>query len=166
MSMKTLLIVRHAKSSWDHPDLDDFNRPLNERGLRNAPEMARRLVLRNTIPELILSSPALRAITTAKLFNQQFGRFDEFLKIEKSIYEASRQDLMKLISRQNPDINCLMLVGHNPGLSDLVNWLCETEEILSTCAIAQIEIDDYKWNGWEKSCGFLKDLDFPKKNTA
>ena len=114
--MKTLLIVRHAKSSWDHADLDDFDRPLNERGLRNAPEMARRLVLREMLPDLILCSPALRTISTARLFNQQFGRMDEGLKTEKSIYEASRQDLVKLISRQNPDLNIIMLVGHNPGL--------------------------------------------------
>ncbi|MCB0819862.1 MAG: histidine phosphatase family protein [Bacteroidetes bacterium] len=161
--MKTLLIVRHAKSSWDHADLDDFDRPLNERGLRNAPEMARRLVLREMLPDLILSSPALRAISTARLFNQQFGRMDEGLKTEKSIYEASRQDLVKLISRQNPDLNIIMLVGHNPGLSDLLNWLCDTEEVLSTCAVAQIEVDDFKWNGWSKGCGKLVELDYPKK---
>jgi phosphohistidine phosphatase len=163
--MKTLLIVRHAKSSWDHPDLDDFDRPLNERGLKNAPEMARRLVLREKLPQLIISSPALRAISTARLFNQQFGRIDEHLQLEKSIYEAERQDLLKLISRQNPDLNTIMLIGHNPGLSDLLNWLCETEEILPTCAVAEIEVDDYKWNGWTKGSGNLIDLDYPKKNT-
>lgn len=164
--MKTLLIVRHAKSSWDHPDMDDFDRPLNERGFRNAPEMARRLVLRELLPELILSSPALRAIATARLFNQQFGRMNDGLKMEKSIYEASRQDLVKLIARQNPDLQIIMIIGHNPGLSDLVNWLCESEIILPTCGMAEIRIDDFKWNGWAKGCGELVDFDYPKKPVA
>lgn len=161
--MKTLIIVRHAKSSWDIPDTDDFSRPLNERGIRNAPEMARRLVLRELLPELILSSPAKRAISTARLFNEQFGKKDEMIKMEASIYEADRQTLYRLISRQDPDLDRILIVGHNPGMSDFLNWLCDTEEVLSTCAIAEIRVDDFKWNGWKRGIGELIDLDYPKK---
>jgi phosphohistidine phosphatase len=161
--MKTLLIVRHAKSSWDHPGIDDFDRPLNERGIRNAPEMARRLVLRELLPELMISSPAKRAISTAEFFKNQFGIKEVDLKSEAAIYEADRETLMRIISRQNPDLDCIMLIGHNPGLSDLVNWLCDTDEVLSTCAVAEIKVEDFKWNGWKRACGELVNLDYPKK---
>ena len=161
--MKTLLIVRHAKSSWDHPGIDDFDRPLNERGIRNAPEMARRLVLRELLPELMLSSPAKRAISTALFFNEQFGNKSIELRTEASIYEADRETLSRIVSRQNPDLDCIMIIGHNTGLSDLVNWLCDTDEVLSTCAIAEVKVKDFKWNGWKRGCGELIDIDYPKK---
>lgn len=161
--MKTLLIVRHAKSSWDNSSLDDFDRPLNERGLRNAPEMARRLVLRNLVPNLILSSPANRAISTSRLMANQFGKSEQEIVQDKSIYEATRQDIQRLISRQNPDLDCIMLVGHNPGLSDYINWLCDSEIELSTAAVAEIQIDSNKWNGWIRAEGKLMDLDYPKR---
>jgi phosphohistidine phosphatase len=161
--MKTLLIVRHAKSSWESQSQADFDRPLNERGIRNAPEMARRLVLRGLTPEYILTSPAIRAISTARLMSTQFGKSDDLLMVDATIYEASRQDLYRLISRQNPDHSILMIIGHNPGMSDFLNWLCDTDEILSTAAVAQVEIDSKKWNSWERGSGKLIDLDFPKK---
>jgi phosphohistidine phosphatase len=161
--MKTLIIVRHAKSNWENQSQADFDRPLNERGIRNAPEMARRLVLRGLIPEYILTSPAVRAISTARLMATQFGKSEDLLMVDASIYEASRQDLNRLISRQNPDQSVLMIIGHNPGISDFLNWLCDTDEILSTAAVAQVEIDSNKWNGWERGSGALIDLDYPKK---
>lgn len=161
--MKKLLIVRHAKSSWDVANIDDFDRPLNERGLRNAPEMARRLVLREFVPDLILSSPANRAISTARLFNHQFGDKEGMIKTEQSIYEASRSNLCKIIDRQNPDHCLIIMVGHNPGLTDYVNWLCDSDVELPTCAIAEIDVDDFKWNGWKKGSGKLIDFDYPKK---
>jgi phosphohistidine phosphatase len=161
--MKTLFIVRHAKSSWDNTSQTDFDRPLNERGIRNAPEMARRLVLRGLSPQYILTSPANRAISTAKLMAIQFGQTEEMLIIEDSIYEGSRQDLHRVISRQNPDYGTLMIVGHNPGMSDFLNWLCDEEEVLSTAAVAEVQVDSPKWNGWERGSGKLIHLDYPKK---
>jgi phosphohistidine phosphatase len=161
--MKTLFIVRHAKSSWDNSSHADFDRPLNERGIRNAPEMARRLVLRGLSPQHIITSPANRAISTARLMAVQFGQSEEMLIVEDSIYEASRQDLHRVISRQNPDYGTLMIIGHNPGMSDFLNWLCDEEEILSTASIAEVQVDSNKWNGWERGNGKLIHLDYPKK---
>lgn len=161
--MKTLFIVRHAKSSWDNASQTDFDRPLNERGIRNAPEMARRLVLRGLSPQYIITSPANRAISTARLMAIQFGQTEEMLIVDETIYEASRQDLHRVISRQNPDHEALMIVGHNPGMSDFLNWLCDEQEILSTAAIAEVQIDSTKWNGWERASGKLISLDYPKK---
>jgi phosphohistidine phosphatase len=93
----------------------------------------------------------------------QFGQSEEMLIVEDSIYEASRQDLHRVISRQNPDYGTLMIIGHNPGMSDFLNWLCDEEEILSTASIAEVQVDSNKWNGWERGNGKLIHLDYPKK---
>jgi phosphohistidine phosphatase len=162
--MKTLYVVRHAKSSWDQDDLIDFDRPLNERGIKNAPEMAKRLINRSAIPQLILSSPANRAISTARIFANEMSISEDKIKQESSIYEGTRGDLARLISRQNPDFDILMLTGHNPGVTDFINWICYCEEAqIPTCSIATIQVDSKKWNGWERGMGKLIELDFPKK---
>jgi phosphohistidine phosphatase len=162
--MKTLYVVRHAKSSWDQEDLSDFDRPLNERGLKNAPEMAKRLMEGATIPQLIISSPAKRAISTAHIMAKEFGISEDAIKQESSIYEGTRSDWARLISRQNPDIDTIMITGHNPGVTDFINWICYIEEAqIPTCSIATIQVDMKKWNGWERGMGKLMDLDFPKK---
>ena len=162
--MKTLYVVRHAKSSWDNDELIDFDRPLNERGIKNAPEMAKRLISRSAIPELILSSPANRAISTTRIFANEMGISEDKIKQEASIYEGTRGDLARLISRQNPDFDTLMLTGHNPGVTDFINWICYSEEAqIPTCSIATIQVDLKKWNGWERGMGKLIELDFPKK---
>ena len=162
--MKTLYIVRHAKSSWAQEGLKDFDRPLNDRGIKNAPEMAKRLKASGPLPAIILSSPAKRAISTSRLFAAEWGLGEEIIRQDASIYEASRADLLRLIFRQDPDIDTIMLTGHNPGVTDFINWLCgEEEEQIPTCGIATIQVDSFKWNGWEKGMGKLKDLDFPKK---
>lgn len=164
-SMKTLYIVRHAKSSWAQEGLNDFDRPLNERGIQNAPEMARRLKQSGPLPELILSSPAKRAISTSRLFAAEWGLSEEHIRQDASIYEASRADLLRLIFRQDPDIDTILLTGHNPGVTDFINWLCgEEEEQIPTCSIATVIVNSHKWNGWEKGMGKLQNLDFPKKN--
>lgn len=162
--MKTLYVVRHAKSSWDQDDLIDFDRPLNERGIKNAPEMAARLMSWSAIPQLILTSPANRAISTARIFANEMKIPEDKLKQEKTIYEGTRGDLARLISRQNPDFDTLMIVGHNPGVTDFINWICFVEEAqIPTCSIATIQVDIKKWNGWERGMGKLIELDFPKK---
>ena len=165
--MKTLYVVRHAKSSWEQEGLTDFDRPLTERGIHNAPEMAKRLIQRGPLPELIISSPANRAISTARLMALEFGISEDLIKKESSIYEAARADLMRLIARQDPDIDAIYLVGHNPGVTDLINWICDEEEAqIPTCSIATIHVDSRRWNGWEKGMGKLQDLDFPKKKKS
>jgi phosphohistidine phosphatase len=162
--MKTLYVVRHAKSSWEQEELKDFDRPLTDRGIKNAPEMAVRILTNGAAPQLLLSSPAKRAISTARLMAIAFKLPEEKIKQDSSIYEAERNDLSRLISRQDPDIDTILLVGHNPGVSDYINWLCGTEEAqIPTCAVARIRVNSNRWNGWEKGMGKLEDLDFPKK---
>ncbi len=120
MPEKTLYIARHAKSSWDDMSLSDFERPLNKRGKRDAPFMAALLKDKGIKPDLILSSPARRAKTTAKYYHEALGgelRFDE------RIYEASAMSLLYLIQEAFEKVDTLMLVGHNPGLTALNNML-------------------------------------------
>ena len=116
MPKKTLYIARHAKSSWDDASLSDFERPLNKRGKRDAPFMAEKLKELGVKPDLILSSPAQRAKTTAKHYHEALGSKLEF---DERIYEASLMSLIYLIQEQFEKVDSLMIVGHNPGLTML-----------------------------------------------
>jgi phosphohistidine phosphatase len=119
--MKRLIIMRHAKSSWDLP-LSDIQRPLNERGLKNAPEMGRRIVKSKIIPEVIYCSDAVRAYTTAQLVRDAINP-EIPLIIEPKIYDSTLQTLMKIIENFPDDKNIILMVGHNPTISLLANYL-------------------------------------------
>ncbi len=122
MPRKTLYIARHAKSSWDDMTLSDFERPLNKRGERDAPFMAQLLKDKGIQPDLILSSPANRAKSTAEIYHETLGgelRFDE------RIYEATAMSLFYLVQEAFETYDSVMLVGHNPGLTELNDMLCD-----------------------------------------
>ena len=121
--MKTLTLVRHAKSSWKDTSLADLDRPLSKRGERDAPEMGRRIVAAGIRPSLIVSSPAVRAWTTARIIADAIGYPREFLQRDKTLYLASVNGILDVIVAQDPGFNSLMLVGHNPGFTDFANYL-------------------------------------------
>ena len=133
--MKKLLVLRHAKSSWTDPDLADFDRPLNERGLRAAPFMGSVIVKDGLEPELIISSPAERARTTAELVVQG-GDLAADVRFEERIYEASPHTLLQIVSDLDDDLETVLLVGHNPGIEDFVKLLTSVYEPMSTAAMA------------------------------
>jgi len=133
--MKKLLVLRHAKSSWTDPDLADFDRPLNERGLRAAPFMGSVIVKDGLEPELIISSPAERARTTAELVVQG-GDLAADVRFEERIYEASPHTLLQIVSDLDDDLETVLLVGHNPGIEDFVKLLTGVYEPMSTAAMA------------------------------
>jgi phosphohistidine phosphatase len=120
--LKTLYIARHAKSSWDDPSLSDFERPLNKRGKRDAPFMAGILACRGESPELILSSPAERAKKTAEIYHHYLGGK---LRFEDGIYEATAMRLFYLVQEAFQEANSVMIVGHNPGLTELNDYLSD-----------------------------------------
>lgn len=122
--MKNLILVRHGKSSWDHPR-PDFDRPLATRGLRDAPRMARRLGHAGPGPDVIISSPAARAIATAEIFAAELQVADERLIREPAIYEASCQELLALVNGLHDSWQSVMLVGHNPGFTQLAAQLSQ-----------------------------------------
>ena len=163
--MKTLTLVRHAKSSWHDTNLSDRERPLNKRGLRDAPIMARRAVEAGIRPSLIIASPAVRAWTTAKIFATEIGYPVEFLQREDDIYLASLDRLLDVVASQDAGFNNLMLFGHNPGLTDFANYLSPgLTNNLPTAGIVSVELDRDDWLLFDKPATELLVYDYPKKN--
>ncbi|AZO42624.1 MULTISPECIES: histidine phosphatase family protein [Mesorhizobium] len=124
--MKQLLLLRHAKSSWDDPDLDDFDRPLAERGLKAAQLMGRELAARNWLPELALVSPALRTRDTWRLVAAELSVRPR-VELAKALYDASAADILSQIRKTDGSSGCLVVIGHNPGLEDLARQLAGPE---------------------------------------
>ena len=163
--MKTLTLVRHAKSSWHDTDLSDHERPLNKRGLRDAPIMGRRAVEAGIRPSLIIASPAVRAWTTAKTFATELGYPVEFLQREDKIYLASLDSLLDVVASQDSGFNNLMLFGHNPGLTDFANYLTPgLTNNLPTAGVVSVEIDRDDWLLFERPKTELLVYDYPKKH--
>lgn len=161
--MKTLTLLRHAKSSWQDSSLQDRERPLNGRGQRDAPVMAERIKDAGIRPSLILSSPAVRAWTTAKAIAHEIGYPGEFLQQENHLYHASVRSLLKVISEQDTGFNNLMIVGHNPGLTDFANYLMpDLTDNIPTCGVVSFEIDSEDWNLDTEAEIKLMIYDYPK----
>lgn len=142
--MKTLLLMRHAKSSWKDAALRDFDRPLNRRGLLAAPLMAAFMRRKKLRPDLILASPAERARQTAALVIEHAGLSSE-LRYDERIYEADAPRLLEVVSQADERADELMLVGHNPGMEDLIKALTGADELMPTAALARVELDVEKW---------------------
>ena len=162
--MRTLYFCRHAKSSWAHPGMADFDRPLNDRGLRNAPMMARKFKERRERVYLIVSSPAVRAFTTAKFFTTELNIHDQLFRTDPRIYEASTRTLLQVVNELPIEAASVMLFGHNPGFSEIVAELTGSfAGELPTCAIARIDLPIEKWEFASRSSGSLIWLDYPKR---
>jgi phosphohistidine phosphatase len=161
--MKSLYLVRHAKSSWKDQSLSDQQRPLNKRGHTSALAMGERLIQRNVGVELIISSPALRALTTARYLADAIDYDQENIQIESDMYFSGIDSMLALVRDCDHAINTLMLVGHNPDMTSFSNFLCGYHTSnMPTCAICTIEFDD-EWKKITKGNGTLVDYDYPKK---
>jgi len=160
---KKLYVVRHAKSDWSHEGMSDFDRPLNERGMRNAPFMADRFAEAAHAIDFILTSPANRAITTAGFFKRRLGLSEEQWDTERRIYEADANRLLSIVNGLDDASTSVMLVGHNPGLSSLVNLLTGEWVVMSTCSIAEIEVPFNSWSMVSAGTCNLLSFDFPKR---
>lgn len=161
---RTLTLVRHAKSSWNNDNLSDFDRPLNNRGLKNAPEMGRRLADASYAVQNIISSPAIRAITTASIIAKEIGFDAQQIVLNDGIYDASLDSLINIVSNIDDRVSSVMLVGHNPGFTSLCNILSNAKiDSMPTCSIAQIQFDVDTWASITEHPGKLIDFDYPKK---
>lgn len=166
--MKTLYIVRHAKSSWDMAGLSDFDRPLNERGKNDAPHMGKRLKKRNIKPDLLLTSPAKRAWSTSKRIAEELGYSREKIKTDRALYHADEQQLLSVIKEVNDKYKTLMIFGHNPGLTDFVNLLRDDRKIidnLPTCGVVSITFNILHWREIKFGSGKVMHYDYPKNET-
>ncbi len=162
--MKILTIVRHAKSSWKDTSLGDRERPLNRRGQRDAPVMGKRIHEHGIRPSLIISSPAVRAWTTAKIVANELNYPKEFLQRENGLYLASLDRILDIIRAQDDGFNSLMLFGHNPGLTDLVNYVQPgLTNNLPTAGVVSVGIHQDDWNLYERPATELLVHDWPKK---
>ena len=159
--MKTLFVMRHAKSSWDDASLADFDRPLNGRGERNAPVMGELMQRKGLEPDLILSSPAERAKQTA-IAAKKAGGFDATIAYDERIYEASPTTLRKVASEINDSHSSAMLVGHNPGMEGFIRYLTGENERMPTAALAVIDLDVETWGEIDDGCGRLRKLVRPR----
>lgn len=164
--MRLLTVVRHAKSSWDDSKLSDFERPLNERGRRDAPAMARRLLKVPPRPDLLISSPATRALTTARIFADEAGIKTQDLAIDAKIYDASVDTLLKVVRGLDDGARHVVLFGHNPGMTELAHLLadCPFDE-MPTCSAARVEFAAKSWHDIAPHDGKLVHYMFPKDGT-
>ena len=161
--MKIITLVRHAKSDWKDTSLSDKQRPLNRRGERDAPEMGKRIAKHGIRPSLIIASPAVRAWTTAKIIASAISYPAEFLQRDESLYLASLNDLLDAVAAQDDGFNNLMVVGHNPGLTDFANFLVPgLTNNLPTSGVVSVQFKGDDWSLYEQPKTELIAYDYPK----
>jgi len=160
--MKKLVIIRHAKSDWEDTSLDDYDRPLNERGLNDAPFMGKFLHEKGLKPDLVMCSPAVRAIKTAELIAKEV-EYEKIICPNQYIYEAFVNTLQDIVSFIHDDNDTVFLVGHNPGVSALAYMLSELKQSVPTCSTIEIDFDCDSWMDVSKENSTLISYDSPKK---
>lgn len=161
--MKTLFLVRHAKSSRDDPSLPDRDRPLDDRGEQDAPKMGKRLAKHDVKPDLIVSSPATRALATAHPIAEELGYRRKDIVVNDRLYESSADTLLEVIQGLDNKLDCVMLFGHNPEFSDLAHRLSSEIGDMPTCAVAEFRFDVKAWSDVGEVEPAKVTLDQPKK---
>ena len=165
IQMKTLYIVRHAKSSWDDTSLDDFKRPLSERGEKDAPRMGKRLKEREITVDLMISSPASRALKTCHAIAKVLQYPPEKIKTEKALYHADEEVIRGILANVKNPNDVVMIFGHNPGLTEFANSLFnETISNIPTSGVVAGKLNIKSWSEIKAGCGELIFFDFPKKS--
>jgi phosphohistidine phosphatase len=162
VTLKTLLLVRHAKSDWDNLSLADFDRPLNERGKKSAPEMAQRLIEKKIAIDAFVSSPAKRAKKTAILFADEYGIDKKKIILVPELYEANSEDFYSAIMNADEKFNTIAVFSHNPGITEFANLLTEARiDNIPTCGVFGVTLD----GSWKKIKSAKKKFlffDYPK----
>jgi phosphohistidine phosphatase len=145
--VKRLTLMRHGDAQWKDPEVADFARPLNRRGNNEAEAIARRLSELQLIPDLIITSPARRAAQTAETVARELALLPRSLQYEEGLYLAGADDILKLVRAIGPRVPHLMIVGHNPGISEAANILAPSQEMsgLGTAAFCSITFDVQQW---------------------
>ena len=164
--MKTLLVMRHAKSSWKHPEVADHDRPLNKRGKQDAPRMGKLLRQQKLTPQVIVSSTATRARRTADAVVDCCA-FDGAVHLERRLSLADLGTILEVLRELGGPADRLLVIGHNPGLEELIARLTGRTEIFPTAAVAQIQLSIDSWEALRSSTrGRLVNLWRPKELVA
>ena len=161
--MKTVLLIRHAKSSWEDLTMDDFDRPLNDRGKRDAPEMAKRLIQKGQKVDLLISSPAKRARKTAMLFAEEFKFDKDKIKFHDYLYHASSENFERAIASAPESVEIIAIFSHNPGITSFANELTDVRvDDMPTCAIFAASADVQHWKEFRNAPHKFLFFDYPK----
>jgi phosphohistidine phosphatase len=165
--MKTLYVVRHAKSSWDEEGLSDFDRPLNERGKKDAPSMAKRLKEKDVVPQLLLASPAKRAFSTAKRMAKVLNFDVEKIKTDRRLYHADSEMIISVLQEIKNKHQTVMIFGHNPGLTDFVNVMMNEKMLIDnvpTSGVVAFSFEITDWKDLKPKQGKMLFFDYPKNS--
>ncbi len=161
--MKQLLLIRHAKSSWADAGMEDFDRPLNERGKKDAPEMAKRLLKRNISIDAFVSSTANRAQTTCAAFMKLFNADKKKLFLKEELYLAPPQQFEEVITLLDDAAETVAIFAHNPGITDFANSLTKTKvDDMPTCAVYAVKADTKSWKQFATAKKTFWFFDYPK----
>ena len=163
--MKKLIVVRHAKSSWAEPGQQDFDRPLSERGKKDAPEMARRLLDADIKINAFVSSPAKRARITCRAFTEAYGRDKEEIIFHEKLYHAPARIFYETVKEFDDTYKTVAVFAHNPGITDFVNTLCANMQIdnMPTCGVFAVQADVKSWEDFESAEKEFLFFKFPKE---
>jgi len=160
---KTLFLIRHAKSSWDNPSLSDFERPLNERGKKDAPAMAKKMSAKKIRIDAFVSSPAKRAKQTCKQFAKEFDLKKKNIVFEPRLYEAGEENFSEVVKSLKNKWDSVAIVSHNPGITSFANSLTETHiDDMPTCSVLGIKINTEKWANFGPAKKEFWFFDYPK----
>lgn len=161
--MKTLILVRHAKSSWGEAGIDDFDRPLNQRGKNDAPLMAKRLKDKKIDVDVFISSTAKRALRTAKYFAEEFDLDKKEIEQLSKLYGASVTAFLEVVNGINDKHKVAILFSHNPGITEFANTLTNIHiDNMPTCSIFAVQADTDKWVDFVRSEKKFLFFDYPK----
>ena len=161
--MKSIIIIRHAKSSWSNNNLPDFERPLNHRGEKDAPEMASRLKKKVPKIDAFISSPAKRALTTAAYFAEEYGLKKKDVEQVQQLYLADVRNFYDVIRKIDDSVHVAAIFSHNPGITDFANTLTSTRvDDMPTCAIFAIDADISSWSDFAEAEKMFQFFDYPK----
>lgn len=161
---RKLIIVRHGKSCWDHQGLDDIDRPLAERGILNSAEMAKRLLEKDIVPELILTSPACRALNTALIMLRNWGLQPGKLQIHDPLYDAYLKEIGEVVATAPPEIATLAIYGHNPSFTAYANSFLEKPlDNLPTAGVVVVTLDSKGWSKIGRKEVKETYVDYPKR---
>jgi len=162
--LKHLTLIRHAKSSWSQAPLGDFERPLNERGQRDAPEMGQRLASLGFVPDVMLVSPARRALDTARAIAQRIGRSEDEIRLVPALYGAATTTLLREIQELSDEVGHAAIVAHNPGLTDLCNLLTsDWIDNIPTCGVVRLRLTIERWAEAGEGTAARLDFDHPRR---
>lgn len=162
--MKTLYLIRHAKSDWSDETLSDYDRPLNKRGMKDAPLMGSYLADKGIRPDLILSSPALRAKTTATAIAKALSYPSESIRYDETLYACDVETILSIIREVSDDIDTLFVFGHNPEFTECANLITGSDiDNIPTCGVVEMRLIKDDWKSIGENSAKMIGFDFPKK---